>query len=281
MLGLSKLKARYKSFESRRQLLAEHDIFLADTRIITFLPNILGKTFYKAGSKRPVPVTLEPSKSGQREPATKKALPAAKAESSNSKIARSIATPAQVAHEIERTLSCAQVHLSPAATTSVRVGLASFTTEQVAENVEALVNGMVEKFITKKWRNVRAIHIKGPNTMALPIWLAQELWIEEGDVLEELEAKRRAEAGRQLGKRKGREESAGNDSGKVKLGGNGVGEKKGILLDEGLSAEMKERRAKLRKQKEDLREDLTARKRKGEDADQVGKPKRVKAGSAA
>lgn len=86
----------------------------------------------------------------------------------------------------------------------MRVGLASFTPEQVAANVEAVVNGMVEKFVSKGWRNVRSVHIKGPNTLALPIWLAEELWVEETDVLEEAEAKRRAEAGKQTGKRKAR-----------------------------------------------------------------------------
>jgi ribosome biogenesis protein UTP30 len=52
-------------------------------------------------------------------------------------------------------------------------------------NVEAIVNGMVEKFVPQKWRNVRAVHIKGPNTAALPIWLTEELWAEETQVLEQ------------------------------------------------------------------------------------------------
>ena len=280
MLGLSKLKARYKSFETRRQLLAEHDVFLADARIITFLPRILGKTFYKAGSKRPIPVNLEPSKSGPRDPVSKKRLTAPKPESLEPNSARSIASPLQVAHEIERTLSCAQVHLSPSVTTSVRVGLASFTPDQVAENVEAVVSGMVEKFVTKKWRNVRAIHIKGPNTMALPIWLAQDLWVHDEDILEEPEVKKRLEGGRQKGKKKSRDEVTESEGGKGKMVGNSGGEKKRKLLDEGFSAEMKERRAKLRKQKDELRDDVAANKRKGEDEDNVSKPKRVKASFA-
>lgn len=280
MLGLSKLKDRYKSFETRRQLLAEHDVFLADARIITLLPKILGKTFYKACLKRPIPVNLQPSKSGQRDPASKKPLPAPNPESSDSNSARSIATPSQVAHEIERTLSCAQVCLSPAATTAVRVGLASFTPEQVAENVEVLVKELVERFVTRKWRNVRAIHIKGPNTMALPVWLAQELWVDDGEILEEPEANRKLEGGRQMGKRKRKEEAAEHKGGKGKTVANGGKEKKRKLLDEGLSAEMKERRAKLRKQLEDLKDDVPARKQKGEDGSKVGKPKRVKASSA-
>jgi ribosome biogenesis protein UTP30 len=64
---------------------------------------------------------------------------------------------------------------------------------------------MLEKFVTKGWRNVRSVHIKGPNTLALPIWLARELWVEEADVLEEAEAARTAEGAAPRGKRKRKE----------------------------------------------------------------------------
>lgn len=250
VLGISKLKARYKSFESRRQLLAEHDVFLADARVITLLPNLLGKTFYKSSSKRPIPVNLEPSRSQLKDPTSGKRLPASKPVKANSASPRSLATSTQVANEIQRTLSCAQVYLSPTATTSVRVGLASFTPEQVAENVEVVVSGMVDKFVTKKWRNLRAIHIKGPNTMALPVWLAEELWVDQADVLEEEEAKQRIEAGKQKGKRKKREGEEKVLEGESKQ----KKQKKEKLIDEGFSAEMKERREKLRKQKQEIRD---------------------------
>ena len=266
VIGISKYKARYKSFESRRQLLAEHDIFLADARVITLLPSLLGKTFYKSGSKRPIPVNLEPSRSQPKDSASGKRLPERKPIEANSISPRSLATPAQVAHEIQRTLSCAQVYLSPAATTSVRVGLASFTPEQVAENVEAVVNGMVEKFITKKWRNLRAVHIKGPNTMALPVWLAEELWVDQADVLEEEEVMQRREAGKQRGKRKGREGEENVLEGEKKKM-----KKQQKLVDEGFSAEMKERREKLRKQKQEIRDEVAEKTRRSESGENVDK----------
>lgn len=109
---------------------------------------------------------------------------------------------------------------------------------------------MVEKFVTKKWRNVRAIHIKGPNTMALPVWLAEELWVDQADVLEEEEAKQRIEAGKQKGKRKKREGGEKVLEGESKQ----KKQKKEKLIDEGFSAEMKERREKLRKQKQEIRD---------------------------
>lgn len=133
-----------------------------------------------------------------------------------------------------------------------------------------VVSGMVDKFITKKWRNLRAIHIKGPNTMALPVWLAEELWVDEADVLEEDEAKQRLEAGKQRGKRKGRGDEEKVLEGEKKL-------KKQKLVDEGFSAEMKERREKLRKQTQAIRDEMIEETRSSKSGDKADKPRKVKA----
>lgn len=165
-----------------------------------------------------------------------------------------VAQPAQVAREIERTLSAAQVYLSPSATTSVRVGLASFTPQQLAENIEAVVNGLVEKFVTKKWRNVRAVHVKGPNTMALPVWLADELWVDEGDVLGDEEAAKAIEAGKQKGKkRKGRGETDAEAVAEVE--GAAVVERKAKKLKRVEDADLSKEMA-LRAQKAEARESV-------------------------
>lgn len=165
---------------------------------------------------------------------------------------KSVASPAQCAKEIERALGCALIHLSPAATTSVKVGLSTFTATQVSENVAAVVNGMVEKFVAKGWRNVKAIHIKGANTMALPIWLADELWVDEGAVLEAEEVEERQLAAIETKKgKKGRKMLEGGKGGADRKEG-GEGEKKRKLEDTDFSLEMKERREKLRAQKREL-----------------------------
>ncbi|KAF2722960.1 ribosomal protein L1 [Polychaeton citri CBS 116435] len=181
VIGTTKLKAKYKSYESRRQLLGEYDVFLADDRIITQLPTILGKVFYKSSSKRPVPISLE----GRRESKDEQGNKRVKLAEGGSKVTRCEVQPSDVAHEIERAIGSALVHLAPSTTTAVKIGLASQTPAQLQGNVEAVVEGLVEKYVPQKWRNVRAIHIKGPETAALPIWLASELWETEEDVLDE------------------------------------------------------------------------------------------------
>lgn len=193
--------------------------------------------------------------------------------------AASVATPDLVAHEIERTLSCAQVYLSPSATSSVRVGLSSFTPEQLTENVETVVDGIVERFVTKKWRNVRAIHIKGPNTMALPVWLADKLWIDEEDVLLEEEVKQKANVNPRGSKKHIKKKENFEDETKAIT--DEAGKKIRKVVDKEFSKEMKERREKLREQKEELRmaiaEDKTPKSEEGDQAANGDKKRKAEA----
>ncbi|KAL8793803.1 MAG: hypothetical protein Q9195_003633 [Heterodermia aff. obscurata] len=282
VVGVSKLKAKYKSFESRRQLKSEHDIILADARIITLLPPILGKAFYGGGTKRPIPINLEPSsptnsKDKSDIPSSQKPNPfsvVVKKTKPTKEDGKPVAPPQQCAKEIERALGCALVHLSPAATTSVRVGLSTFAPAQLAENVAAVVTGMVEKHITHGWRNVKAIHLKGPNTMALPIWLAEELWVDEGDILgvEEAEEAKRL-AGQKGKKRKGRALTEGQGEQLRIEGPRDASGKKRKIEDTDLGAEMKQRREKLRKQKAEVRDAEEKLGRVGGDGEENGNGK--------
>lgn len=181
VIGIEKLKTKYKQYESRRQLLGEYDVFLADDRIITYLPQVLGKVFYKGGSKRPIPVSLE----GKRQNLDEQGNKRRKLAEGGSKVVKAEVKPADAAKEIERALGSSLVHLAPSTTTAVKVGIASMEPKQLQDNVEAVVRGLVEKYVPQQWSNVKSIHIKGPETAALPIWLTEELWADEQDVLDE------------------------------------------------------------------------------------------------
>ena len=196
VIGVTKLRERYKSFESRRQLLSEHDVFLADDRIIMRLIQTLGKIFYKS-SKRPIPIRIE-----QIDKVDGKRVKNVKNKQPKEERKANFASPLVVAKEIEKALDSAPVYLAPSTSTAVRVGTSGFAPDQLVENVQTVVNGLTEKFVTKGWRNVKAIHIKGPTTMALPIWLADELWLEETDVLEKTEEETKAEDSEKNGKKR-------------------------------------------------------------------------------
>lgn len=234
--------------------------------MITYLAKILGKTFYKTTPKRPIPVRLMPFKPKHKNNA---AIPSTKPWKDSSET-KAVAAPLQVAKEIERTLSTAQLNLIPSTTTSVKVGLASLTAGELAANIEAVIARLTDGLIA--WRNIKAVHVKGPNTMALPIWLADELWTDEGMILEDeqVEEAKLLEAQKGKKRRTALEAPAGEamqgpseKKKKKRKGIDGIEQDAGTvskkakkLADDGLSEEMKERREKLRQQKKETREKL-------------------------
>jgi ribosome biogenesis protein UTP30 len=181
VVALSKLKKKYKSYESRRQLVAEYDIFLADERIINLLPQLLGKTFYRQTAKRPVPVSLvgrEKDHGKNRKAATELGVKREKDTSGPL-----IGQPFDVGPDIQKALDTTLVHLGPTVTVQIRVAWASWPAEHVAENIAAVVKGMADKHVPKGWRGIKSLHIKSPDSIALPIWLASELWDDDAAVL--------------------------------------------------------------------------------------------------
>ncbi|KEF57416.1 uncharacterized protein A1O9_05333 [Exophiala aquamarina CBS 119918] len=174
IIGLTKLKERYKTFETRRQLVSEHDIFLADDRIINRLPAVLGKVFYKGTSKRPVPIIV--AQSDRKQVRSQQDKKAKKETSANLK------TPLALAKEIEKAIDCVPVSLRPGTSLAVRAGLASFEPHQLVDNISAVVTSVIEKHVAKGWRNVKSIHIKSNLSIAVPLWLADDLWTEPADI---------------------------------------------------------------------------------------------------
>ena len=112
-----------------------------------------------------------------------------------------------------------------------------------------VASALIERFVPKKWKGVRALHIKGPSTAALPIWLADELWADEGDVLDE-ETVREKDALKVGKKRKVLEGPAEEKN---------VKDKKAKLVesnDDNLDKEIAQRKEKLKKQKEEAAKDV-------------------------
>lgn len=247
MVGVKKLKERYKTYEARRQLFAEHDVFLADDRAVTLLPKLLGKVFYSGTAKRPIPVNLSPKREEKAKASNRFSVVKAKRPTDDSE--RSVAAPPQVVSELRKTLACTTASLSPSPTLAVRVGNSAFTATHLAENITAVVEKLLEKHIRSGWRGLKAVHVKGLETMALPIWQAEELWVDEKHVLEEEEEqgiqaqrdRRRAEGRAKKGSKRKLLEDGGAEEGRNN-------KQKKVGKDEGMSQEMRERREKLRRQ---------------------------------
>ena len=62
VMPLRELKVEYKAYETKTALCHKFDLFLADDRIVKFIPQFLGKPFYKR-KKFPVPVSRFPPSS--------------------------------------------------------------------------------------------------------------------------------------------------------------------------------------------------------------------------
>lgn len=231
------------------------------------LGGALGKTFYKSQQTRPIPVVLANQVKKTEE--EKKA----RGQNVNLKQGKGANPPADaqtVAKEIEKALNATLVALGPSVNTSVKVGYSGWEAEKLAENVEAVVNGLVERFVPKKWRGVRALHITGHNTVSLPIWLADELWVDEQQVLDAegvkaIEAAKEAKKQPKEKKRKRLGEAAEEKSEES----NQKKSKKQKALpesnDASLDAEIALRKAKLKQQKEEVVEGIE---------DSVPKPKK-------
>lgn len=173
VLGVDKLKKKFKSFEQKRALLADYDIFMVDERVIKIVAEFLGKVFYGSKSKRPIPIRLTAGAFVDK---------TAKKDKEPQNV---VGTPQGVAKEIESALNSTYLSMSASANTSIKIGNLSQTAAQIKENTEAVIAAIIPKHIEQGWRNIRSLHIKGPATKALPIWLADELWVDDSQVLDE------------------------------------------------------------------------------------------------
>jgi ribosome biogenesis protein UTP30 len=183
VIDISHLRAKFKAYEAQRKLFSEHDVFLADDRIINRLPKALGKTFYKTTTKRPVPVVLMAPREkvdGKRVAAPKGKK--AKRDPTENVNARPIP---EIVAEVQKAIGAAHVHLSPSTNTAVKVGYANWEPEKIAANVDTAARELVERFVPQKWHNVRNFYVKGPETAALPIYQTDELWLDESKVVAE------------------------------------------------------------------------------------------------
>lgn len=145
VVGVEKLKGKFRPFDARRELAHEHDLFLADERIVPMLPKLCGSVFYK-DRKFPVPVNL----------VNKKQLPQA------------IATAIASTYFMQNKGSCS----------SIKIGfLNRHAPEELLENLTVALPQVVSK-LQGKWSNVQNIEVKTGRSAALPIWNCK---LTEGD----------------------------------------------------------------------------------------------------
>ncbi|ORY53080.1 ribosomal protein L1 [Rhizoclosmatium globosum] len=135
VIGVSKLKADYYSYEAKRKLCDSYHLFLTDDRIVAMLPPLLGKAFF-AKKKHPIPISLK------------------------SRV---------LEKEIQKARSGTFLHLNKGLCNSVKIGTTAQTPSQVVDNIEHSLEIIISK-IPGKWENVQSIHLKLSDSVALPLY---------------------------------------------------------------------------------------------------------------
>ena len=142
--GITKLKAKFKPFEAKRNLVGAFDLFLADTRIIPMLPKVLGKTFF-GKKKQPVPVRIQDA-----------------------------SQPEKLGKELTEAIEATYYFQTGGANVSIRVGNISQQKPHIAANAVTIL-----KFLSRKIgggiAGIRSIHIKTHSSVALPIFVRKAL----------------------------------------------------------------------------------------------------------
>ncbi|KAF9958458.1 hypothetical protein BGZ65_001434 [Modicella reniformis] len=135
VIGISKLRASFKPYDAKRQLCASYGMFLADARVVTVLPKLIGKTFFLK-KKQPIPVDM---------------------------------TKGDLKKEIARAIGSTYMHLTPGTCTAVKIGLTTQSAAEITANIETAIPYIIEK-IPRKWKNIQAINLKTNTSIALPIY---------------------------------------------------------------------------------------------------------------
>ena len=135
VMPVSKLRKNFKPFEAKRQLCASYDIFLTDCRIVSLLPKLIGKKFFES-KKIPVVVDL---------------------------------TKEDLKTELETAINSTYLHLTSGPCSSVKIGLGSQGVPTLTENGTQIIKQVIEK-IPGGWDNIKVLHVKTPDSLALPIY---------------------------------------------------------------------------------------------------------------
>ncbi|KAF4577419.1 hypothetical protein EYR40_009224 [Pleurotus pulmonarius] len=135
VVGISKLKGKFKPYEARRMLLKENGMFLADDRIIPVLPKLLGAKWFQA-KKQPIPVSL-----------SRKDLKG----------------------ELERAVSSTYMHQNQGTCTSIKIGTLSQKPTHILANIKTALPAVISA-IKDGWDNIQSLHIKTNSSVSLPIW---------------------------------------------------------------------------------------------------------------
>jgi ribosome biogenesis protein UTP30 len=144
VIGLQKLRTDYQRYKDKRKLCDSYDLFLTDDSILPMMTKALGKEFFKK-KKQPVSVRL---------------------------------TVNDLPKELGRARNATYMYLGYGTCISIRAARTTMAEEDIVANMYAAIDAAGEK-VPKKWKNIQSIHIKTPQSVALPLY---EKPLEDGSI---------------------------------------------------------------------------------------------------
>ena len=138
VISLRELKVEYKNFEAKTALCHRHEIFLADMKILRFLPKFLGKPFYSR-KKFPCPINLKSK---------------------------------DLKKEVNKALSTVFLPLGNQGSCSMlRIGNTSMKPNHLVDNILQATEILAKRY-PGGWKNIRSIHLKTETSMSIPIHIS-------------------------------------------------------------------------------------------------------------
>lgn len=140
IIPVIQLKREYHDFEMQRKLCDSFDLFLCDERISKFMPKLLGKNFYKK-RKFPINVTLT---------------------GGNQVVTKSLKKALESVHGLVS---------GQGSSTSVTIGHTGMTSQQISENISAVVSHMIT-VIPGGWPNISGLYVTTTKTTSIPLYVS-------------------------------------------------------------------------------------------------------------
>ncbi|KAG0672276.1 hypothetical protein C6P42_003287 [Pichia californica] len=147
IITVKELKGKYQTFESKRKLLSEYDLFLTDSSIANMIPKLLGKTFF-GSSKFPLTISLTDN---------------------NKKLSID-----KFVKNFEKSLYSISYMLPMGINMSIRLGMLGQNKKYLNENIKCII-----KFLQKF--PIRLIQLKLKNSPSLPIFITDKVY-DENDI---------------------------------------------------------------------------------------------------
>ncbi|BGP27656.1 ribosomal protein L1 superfamily protein [Rhodotorula toruloides] len=162
VVGLDKLRKKHKTYEAKRQLLKEADLFLVDDRVMVDVGKCLGK-MWRDAKKQPIPVAIQ-----------RKDLKA----------------------ELERAIASTYMNVTTGTALSIKLGTTDLhSASDLLANLDAVLPYIASRIpqVPSSFSNIQSLHLKTSTSTSLPIYNAPLSERFEGTGLTAEQEKERAE----------------------------------------------------------------------------------------